>query len=214
MRGLANLGLTCSQCGSDHGDTSGVCLRCRALAVAEERQKYHFAPELIELLRRAYAARNRAELTRRLDELVRQTGWPRRVFLYKAARQGWTSAVRRWSEDEIGKLRDQAGVIPITRCASSLNRTVRSAAVMAQRLGLSRAIGDGYSVSDLEHLFGEPRYRVRRWIDRGLFGRVRDHGRVSDDAVAKFIRTHTGEYELSRVEQVWFKAMAFRERAG
>lgn len=70
-------------------------------------------------------------------------------------------------------------------------------------------------MEDLMLAFGVHYDKVRRWMDRGLFGEVHRHGhreggnRVTDGSVVRFIRSHASEYNLKRVDEEWYKAMAF-----
>jgi hypothetical protein len=56
--------------------------------------------------------------------------------------------------------------------------------------------------------------KVRRWVERGLFGRApyRPEMRVPETGVLDFLRTRHSEYDLTRVHQQWFKALLFGER--
>ncbi len=54
------------------------------------------------------------------------------------------------------------------------------------------------------------------WVERGLFGKVHRHGaefRIGEANVVRFVREHAREYDLARVDQTWYKAMAFAELA-
>lgn len=94
----------------------------------------------------------------------------------------------------------------------------------AIRLGLprKRLVGlvvcqprEGYNLGDLCTVLGVHYSTARGWMRRGLLGNARqaDSLRVSDSDVARFIRECAHEYDLRRVDQVWFKSMAFGRRA-
>ena len=73
----------------------------------------------------------------------------------------------------------------------------------------------GFTVGDLQSLFGESADKVRGWIDRGLLGKPMWQGRQSrfrDRAVTGFIREHPGEFDLARVDQGFFRALLFGPR--
>ncbi len=216
MRGLAEIGRRCGECGSANGDGSGLCLFCRARKLGLASRKYRFTPELIDELRIAYAG-NKRQITVALDRMQRRTGWPRHAFKLEAQRRGWTRDERRpWTAAEIALLREVLGTMPTKRIAARLRRPVQSVEAKAEKLRLSRRITEGYTITDLAAVFGEHHHKVRRWIDRKLLGRPMVSGnevRVAEHAVVRFIREHAREYDLRRVDQDWFKAMVFAGRS-
>jgi len=183
-------------------------------AIAQPRRKYHFTPELHDELRRAYCGR-RHELTAALHKLAWQTGWPRDVLKREAQRLGITraSSQRAWSEADLAYVREKVGVVSVNQIARHLRRSKASVTAKAERLRLSRRPQEGYTLTDLSEVFGESRHKVRRWMDRGLFGKVHKHGgrRVTEKNVLRFIRDHYYEIDLRRVDDKWFKAMVFGE---
>jgi len=71
-----------------------------------------------------------------------------------------------------------------------------------------------YTVADLCELFGESAKAVRGWIDRGLLGKPMRSARelrFSERAVRRFIRDHPSEYNLARVNCLWFVMILFPE---
>ena len=50
--------------------------------------------------------------------------------------------------------------------------------------------------------------KLDQWVRDGLLKPASD-GRLSEVAVARFIRKYPQEYDLARVDQAWFKAMVF-----
>jgi hypothetical protein len=64
-----------------------------------------------------------------------------------------------------------------------------------------------YSQQDIEQLLGVGRRRVCQWIKNGWLQLL--NGRVTEKSVAKFLRLHPEEYQLSRVDEAWFKGMLF-----
>ncbi|MGA2773611.1 MAG: MerR family transcriptional regulator [Bryobacteraceae bacterium] len=81
-------------------------------------------------------------------------------------------------------------------------------------------IRETYSIGDLAQVFGVHHERVESWVGRGLLGRTRaigaDRGdtRFAEADVARFVRGNPREYDLRRVDQMWFKAMVFASLAG
>jgi hypothetical protein len=83
-----------------------------------------------------------------------------------------------------------------------------------RRLELPTRFSEGYNTSHLVDVFGLPRARIKSWARRGLLGKGREiHGAVgiwfTEEAVMRFLRSHSSEYDLSKVDQVWYKAMLF-----
>ncbi|MBM3774839.1 MAG: hypothetical protein FJW37_06690 [Acidobacteria bacterium] len=187
-------------------------------AIGQEREKYAFTAELVDDLRRAYDRRNRRHLSRSLDRLVRRTGWPRHAFTAEARRRGWSTQERRpWTERELRYLREHAAGAPLPAIARKLRRPVESVRSKADQLALARRVGDGYTISDLQTVFGVTSEKVRLWLGRGLFGAVHE-GRhatwVTSRHVIRFLRKHPSEYDLRRVDQAWYKGMLLGELAG
>jgi hypothetical protein len=109
-----------------------------------------------------------------------------------------------------------AGTLTAGAIARRLGRTRWSVQLRAARLELSLRVRTGYNVTDLAAVFGVHRTRARGWVTRGLLGppEAWQGLRVSDVAVARFIRRHPHEYDLRRVDELWFKSMVFGHRAG
>lgn len=173
-------------------------------------RRYIWTPELLDALRLAHCG-NKAALGAEMDRLQRKTGWPRHAFKYKAERLGWTAQYHRWSAADDAYLREKAGVVSTDSIARKLGRSRISVASRADKLGLSRRPGEGYTIADLTLVFGAPPYKVRRWMERGLLGKVHQNGgsRVAEPNVVQFIRRYPDEYDLRRVDQGWYKAMLF-----
>ncbi len=211
MQGLANLGLRCNACGNLHADTSGLCLYCRGRAHGLACRRYHFTDELLADLQSAYCG-NRTDLSAALDRLMARTGWPRHAFLSEAQRQGWTRDGRKpWAKAETAYLEAHLGTVSVRRIARALGRSVASVQAKAEDLQLSCRVTEGYTREDLSKVFREHPHKIRRWIERGMFGRLRD-GRVTERGVRNFIRNYPAEYSLKRVDELWYKGMLFGAR--
>lgn len=207
MQGLAEIGRRCGDCGSDHGDTSGLCCMCRMRAFGLAKRKYFETPELVGALRKAYRGR-RPAVTAALTRLQAETGWPRGRLRAMAVQYGFATVCRPWTAAEIEYLKEKAGTRPVWWIARKLGRAVDAARSQAVRLELSVRYREGYTLMDLRRCFGEDRLKVLAWVRRGLFGKVRDQ-RISEAAVERFVRTCWNEYDLRRVDQAWFKSVAF-----
>jgi hypothetical protein len=175
-------------------------------------RKYFFTPEIREELRLAYCHKKH-ELTAALDRLAVKTEWPRSAFKREAALQGWTTRdhQRGWTGAEEEYLAEHIGRASIKWIAAKLRRTFESVRAKGEHLRLSRRAQEGYNIADLQQAFGESAATIRRWMERGLFGKVHrwDGHRVKELNVQIFIRDHTAEYDLRRVDQAWFKGLAF-----
>ena len=194
----------------------GRCKFCRMRQWGLSRRKYTLTPEMIEELRRAYCGR-KPDVTRALDTLQARTGWPRAAFKDAAAREGWTRSkcVSRWMLDELEQLREMAGRVSVRSIARKLGRTILSVQAEIARLGMSRRPQHGYNITDLAQAFGESREKIQKWMNAGLLGVVHENGgrRVAEKNVQRFIRVHPAEYDLRRVDQAWYKGLAFGRRA-
>jgi len=175
------------------------------------RRKYRWTPELDALLRGVYReARRRGELSRGLGRLAAlRPAWPREVWAHRAIELGLTrcGGSRRWTEAEDRRLREMLGRVSTRQIAMTLGRSWRAVQSRASLMGTSGRVRDGFTVADLAECFGVSRAKASGWVNRGMFGRRGE--RIGERQVARFIREHGGEYDLRRVDQVWFLAMAF-----
>lgn len=170
----------------------------------------------VAMLREAYTASNRQTLSARLDRLEGQLGVSRRALVNKAWREGVHYAERRpWSPTEKEYLRASAGTVTVPWMARHLGRSQKSVRRKLERLQISLRVTDGYNIDELAAVIGQKREKVARWMERGLLGTVRGLEersgglRVSDRAVVEFLRKWPHEYDLRRVDQIWYKAMIF-----
>lgn len=77
-----------------------------------------------------------------------------------------------------------------------------------KRLMLSARITEGYSRADLVELLGASATSVRRWERLGwlAFG---CQGRAAEASVRRFLKMHPDQYQLSFVNEAWFKGLLF-----
>lgn len=213
MRGIPNAGVKCSRCGSDRGDRSGICGRCRLLHHVEEIRKYVITPQIEDELRAVYRERNRSRLSLALSGLEARLGWPRHAIKYHAGVLGLQrKGGRPWSAEEIRILESSAGDVPLRRIARRLHRGYGSVKAKALSIGLRTKMQAGYTIDDLVHCFGVSKETIRSWLDRGWLGneiRGVQGRRVADGAVLRFLREHPYEYDLRLLDQLWFKSMVF-----
>lgn len=147
-------------------------------------------------------------LSANLDVLQRLSGFTRVVILSRAAALGLSFDRRRpWRFDEVATLCDCAGRMSVGAIAVKLGRTQPSVKGEIKQLGLSSRIAEGYSQQDLQELLGVSVRSIRRWIALGWL--QIGNQRISEASVIRFLRAHPDQYQLSRVEEFWFKGLMF-----
>ncbi len=130
------------------------------------------------------------------------------VILSRAAVLGLSFAVRRpWTESEIASLREDLGTRNKSQIAKRLGRTYYSVKAQVARLALSARVSADYSHQDVQQLLGVGRKRVCQWMQKGWLHLL--NGRITEKSLDKFLRQHPEEYQLSRVDEAWFKGMLF-----
>jgi DNA-directed RNA polymerase specialized sigma24 family protein len=211
----ANPITNCAECGnggaSAEGRWAGLCARCRMRAL--NRGRGRITPEIREHLRREYHG-DRARRVAVVDYLQRISGrtLSRAAIQAEASRLGLTHDVRRpWTPEEDEWLREHAGERSIHGMARHLGRSYASVQCRCKRLCLLMRVSSGYNQGELAQAFGVDPSTVARWMRRGLLGKT--HGqnpvRVMESNVITFVRQYPHEYDLRRVDQVWYKALVF-----
>lgn len=173
-------------------------------------KKFFWTEGLESILRRCYrTARNRHELSQNLTQLQRLTGFPRFAITGRASILGIARIKKQtWSDAELSQLRELAGTCGRRVLAKRLGRSEYSVKAALHRLMLSARITEGYSHSDLAELMGASPTSVRRWERMRLLV-FSPHGRASEAAVRRFLRMHPEQYQLSFVNEPWFKGLLF-----
>lgn len=209
MRGLPNHPVTCNQCGSIHGcPKDGLCHRCRVTGRPNPNKRFCWTADLDTALTRAYRARTRRELSSNLNYMQRLSGFTRGVILSRAADLGLSFAVRRpWSEAEMESLREELGTSSKSQIAKRMGRTYYSVKAQVSKMVLSSRVTADYSQQDVQQLFGVGRKRVYQWVRNGWLQLLND--RITEKSLERFLRQHPGEYQLSRIDEAWFKGMLF-----
>jgi DNA-binding CsgD family transcriptional regulator len=127
----------------------------------------------------------------------------------RAAALGLGQSRKRWSESEVEVLSEAAGRLSKAAIAKKLNRTYWSVKAEFSKLELQSRLRDGYSQGDVAYLLGASPRSVRKWVRSGW---LRLQGsRITEASLSRFIRTHAEEYQLSRVDEAWFKGLLFPE---
>lgn len=210
MRGIPDHPVTCNKCGMHKGcPKDHLCHGCRIAGRPNANKLFCWTSELDVALVRAYRrARNRRELTSNLNHIQRLTGFTRVVILSRAAVLGLSFCRRRpWTEAEIESLREDLGGLRKSRIAKRLGRTYYSVKAQVARMSLSAQVSENYSQQDVQQLLGVGSKCVRRWIRSGWLLLL--DGRVTERSLERFLRLHPEEYQLSRVDEAWFKGMLF-----
>jgi hypothetical protein len=176
------------------------------------RRKFSWTKEFDTRLRDSYTrASARKDLTASLDALQRFTGFPRFVILARAADLGFSFVRRRpWSDEELQFLKSNAGRLSVKALAERLSRTYYSVKAAIKSMELDGRVTQGYSVDELMRTFGVGKATVDRWIAKGWMRR--NEGRITENSVYRFIRLRPHEYQLRRVDEIWFKEIVFAQR--
>lgn len=173
-------------------------------------KKFFWTDGLDSILRRCYrTARNRNELIQNLTYLQRLTGFPRFAITSRASALGIARMKKQpWSAAELSELRELAGTCGRRTLAKRLGRSEYSVKAALKRLVLSARITEGYSRSDLAELLGASPTSVRRWEQMRwlVFSAC---GRAPEACVRRFLRMHPDQYQLSFVNEAWFKGLLF-----
>jgi hypothetical protein len=209
MRGVPNNPVKCSRCRRMNGCASDrLCHGCRLLS-RPTRRKFDWTPEWDEILRRSYKnANRREELSTNLDNLQRASGFTRNVILSRAVQLGLSFSTRRpWTDEEATVLKERSGQTTVKSLAASLNRSHSSVKGKLKELGLSARVSEGYTQDDLRQLLGASARSIQHWLARGWLRLV--NGRIPEASVLRFLRLHSEQYHLGRVDQAWFKGLLF-----
>ncbi len=187
----------------------GLCHSCRIQGRPVAGRKFVWTVESDAFLVRAYKrSRTRTELSTNLDNLQKTTGFTRNVILARAVQLGLAFSKRRpWTAEELRTLEKKAGQASPRALAVQLQRTHGSIKAKMKELGLSARIQEGYSREDLRQLLGVSALSVKQWLANGWLRTT--NGRISEPSVIKFLRLHSEEYHLGRVDQAWFKGLLF-----
>jgi transcriptional regulator with XRE-family HTH domain len=173
-------------------------------------KKFNWTEGLDSILKRSYrTARDRNELIRNLTHIQRLTGFPRFAITIRASALGITRIRKQpWTASELSQLREFAGTCGRRSLAKRLGRSEYSVKAALRRMMLSSRITEGYSQTDLAELLGASPTSVRRWERMGwlAFG---CHGRASETSVRRFVKMHPDQYQLSFVNEAWFKGLLF-----
>jgi hypothetical protein len=161
------------------------------------------------------------EVTANLHRISTRTGIPAGHLQEEAKLRGFRTQQERrpWTSQDLLYLTENRGRLSVERIARNLKRSAASVRCRADKLNLSCRLVEGYSIADLSRCFGLCHERVEGWVDRGWLGEADGRGGrggklwFSEASVIRFIRQRPQEYDLVRIDQEWFKAMAFERLA-
>jgi hypothetical protein len=122
---------------------------------------------------------------------------------------------RPWTAEKLDALDKLLGKVSAATIAKRLKRRETSVAMKVKSLGHPRRLTEGYTIRDIELCLGEDHHKIKRWIAAGWLpddyqGLRRHNGngngirRFCEKEILHFIKTHTQETNLGRVDQVWF----------
>jgi hypothetical protein len=169
-------------------------------------KKYFFNESSDRLIRECYDSR-----TKTIGRLSDELGFPRWVIKKRAQVLGMARTKEKpWSEKEVAYLEANLSRQSLAVLARKLGRSITAVALKAKRLGI-RKKDEGYTARSLAQAFGVDDHKVVHWVELGLLkasrrnsGKPRDMYFVSDREVKRFVTTYPTEFDLRRVEQVWF----------
>jgi hypothetical protein len=189
---------------------------CQEQRARRSKPKYVWRTEYDAYLRAHYFG----GLNRRfqvLNQMIRLTGMPRWYIKRQAARLGLTLHTDRrpWTAGEMNLLEKLVGRVSSATIAKRLRRPESSVVNKLKRIGASRRVRNGYSMCDLELCFGEDHHKIARWIQNGWLrdrlqgtrrhdGNGNDIHRIREKDILTFIRAHPQEFNLGKVDQMWF----------
>ena len=192
------------------------CLKCRTERRRRYNLKYAWLPQHDAYLRAHYYG----GLHRRgrvIQELARQTGFPRWHIKRRARRLGLsiTQDRRPWTQEELDSLDRLVGKVSAATIAKRLKRTETSVVMKIKALGHSRRVSEGYTMRDLEECLGEDHHKIKKWISNGWLrdrlqgtrrhdGNGHDIHRFRESDILDFIKRHPMEICLGKVDQTWF----------
>lgn len=150
-----------------------------------------------------------------IDILSAELIAPRYMIKKWAREEGLTRTRndRRWTTEEEDYLELHLRKVSLKKIGAKLGRTPAAVKQHAYRLGISKCLTHGYTLSKLSVAVGYTRTKVERWVNNGWLKGVRrqtertegqsDVWYFSNKEVRKFIKEHPLEIDGRRVDMVW-----------
>src|SRR5208283_4730935 len=129
--------------------------------------------EVEALIREQYDTRVRG----RAAEIAAQLGWPKWAVNRLARTLGLAkhyAAERKWKSEEMAYLYRWNGKRSARWIAKKIGRSETSIILKFKRMGLSRAVREGYTQRELARCFGVDDHVVARWVRLKWIKGVRD----------------------------------------
>ena len=174
-------------------------------------RKYFWTPERDAFIRRHYDPKVRG----RARDIAAALGVPKWAVNKRAGVLGLSRPKDvPWSPSDIAYLEANFHRMATKHIAKKLGRTVTAVKLKAKRLGY-RKNGEGYNVRSLAQALGVDAHWISDRILAGLItARTRatertvqqggDSYLITDQEVLSFLRKHTFEIDLRKVDQLWF----------
>lgn len=171
---------------------------------------FQWTPTLDQILRDGYVnSRKKSDLTRCISKVVELTGLSRFMVKDRARELGLSHDPRKaWTKAEIDYLEASAGSVSAFRMSKHLGRSYRSVVGRLTKLELRWSVTDGYANRDLAELLRVSEDTVCKWHRNGLIKRNAEN-RFPESTIVRFLKENPQEYDLRRVDQVWFKSLLF-----
>lgn len=196
-------------CGTAEIVQQGLCRHCWAEQLGRKRRIYVWTPALQAELRAAYAL-PRAGRTVAIGKLLSKAKFSRDAVKCEAQRLGIAAARQRWTKEEDGLLRELIGCASLRTISKRLGRRHGSVVARAKQLSISLRARDGYTIAEVQRITGSPYYRVKAWLDRGMFGfaaRTNNGVRIADRALVRFLRHNYQEIDFQKADQTFLKGV-------
>jgi hypothetical protein len=211
------------------------CDRCIQLAQASgragrpnPRKKYFFTSEQDERIRQVYIERLKRKFSAKAT-LASEFAMPVHAISKRAVELGVARVKERpWSQTELELLGRHAWktnlIIARILKSAGYSRTPTAVNVMLKRRGfLKRGSRPFYSSRQLGDLLGIDAHAVIRWIEQGWLAArhvptERTHNQHGDPwaifpcDVYQFVRDHPTDFDLRKVDQLWFLQLLLDEK--
>lgn len=221
----------CEECSVTFGGGryTRFCGSCRAVRQGGKK-KYFFTERMDEAIRKAYAERadlRTSTIIPNLTELATKWNMPKHEVTKRGKALGLARTKESpWSEAELKILHEFAwmsiGRISIKLKNRGFSRSETAVKLKLKRIGARRdANSDIYTARGLAECFGIDAHAITRWIKLGLLKaehRGTDHKRdtwqIHENDVRTFIMLNPQEYDLRKVDQLWFLDMITNGKIG
>jgi hypothetical protein len=169
-------------------------------------KKYHFDEASDRLIREYYDTH-----TETIDRLSQMLGFPRWTIKRRAQVLGLARTKEKpWLEKDVVYLETNLHRLSMAVLSRKLHRSVTAVALKAKRLGIRKS-DEGFTARSLAQAFGVDDHKVVRWVELGLLKAARrnterpnDMYLIPDREVKRFVCTYPTEFDLRKVDQVWF----------